>query len=348
VPDNPAAWIVTAARNRAIDRLRSEKRLAARRTALEAELRALGGGDDEDEQPVSPIPDERLRLIFTTCHPALEAEARVALTLRALGGLTTGEVARAFFVGEAAMAQRIVRAKRKIAAAGIPYEVPRDADLPERLRSVLATVYLVFNAGYGPPVRPGLCAEAIRLGRVLGALMPDEPEALALLALMLLQDSRRDARVDAAGRLVLLADQDRSRWDRAEIAEGMTLVARAWQRGTTGTYLLQASIAAEHARGTDWARILWLYDRLYELSPTEVVALNRAVVVAEVEGPERGLELIDALDLDAYHLLHAARADLLRRLGRDADAAGAYREALARTDSPVEREFLERRLGSLG
>jgi RNA polymerase sigma-70 factor (ECF subfamily) len=347
VPDNPAAWIVTAARNRAIDRLRREKRLVNRRAALEAELRALGGGEDEDEQPVSPIPDDRLRLIFTTCHPALEAEARVALTLRALGGLTTGEVARAFFVGEAAMAQRIVRAKRKIAAAGIPYEVPRDADLPERLRSVLATVYLVFNAGYGPPVRPGLCAEAIRLGRVLAALMPDEPEALALLSLMLLQDSRRDARVDAGGRLVLLADQDRSRWDRAEIAEGMTLVARAWRRGTMGPYLLQASIASEHARGTDWARILWLYDRLYELSPTEVVALNRAVVVAEVEGPERGLELIDALDLDAYHLLHAARADLLRRLGRDAEAADAYRAALARTDSPVEREFLERRLAEL-
>jgi RNA polymerase sigma-70 factor (ECF subfamily) len=351
VPDNPAAWIVTAARNRAIDRLRREKRLAGRRIALEAELRALGGGDDEDdeEQLVSPIPDERLRLIFTTCHPALEAEARVALTLRALGGLTTGEVARAFLVGEAAMAQRIVRAKRKIAMAGIRYEVPRDADLPARLRSVLATVYLVFNAGYGPPVRPGLCAEAIRLGRVLAALMPDEPEALALLALMLVQDSRRDARVDGEGRLVLLSDQDRSRWDAAEIAEGMVLVTRAWRgaRPPMGAYLLQASIACEHARGSDWARILWLYDRLYELSPTAVVALNRAVAVAEVNGPERALELLDELDLDAYHLLHATRADLLRRLGRDAAAAAAYREALARTESPVEREFLERRLTAL-
>nr|WP_037410186.1 sigma-70 family RNA polymerase sigma factor [Candidatus Solirubrobacter pratensis] len=349
VPDNPAAWIVTAARNRAIDRLRREKRLAARRSALEAELRALGGGDDEDDeaQLVSPIPDERLRLIFTTCHPALEPEARVALTLRALGGLTTGEVARAFFVSEAAMAQRIVRAKRKIGAAGIRYEIPRDADLPERLRSVLATVYLVFNAGYGPPVRQPLCAEAIRLGRVLVALMPDEPEALSLLALMLLQDSRRAARVDAEGRLALLADQDRALWDGAEIAEGMTLVARAWRLGRIGPYLVQASIACEHARGSDWARILWLYDRLYEVSPTAVVALNRAVVVAEVQGPERALELLGALDLDAYHLFHATRADLLRRLGRAGEAADAYREALARTESPVEREFLQRRLDAL-
>jgi RNA polymerase sigma-70 factor (ECF subfamily) len=296
---------------------------------------------------VSPIPDERLRLIFTTCHPALEIEARVALTLRALGGLTTAEVARAFFVGEAAMAQRIVRAKRKIAAAGIPYEVPRDADLPERLRSVLATVYLVFNAGYGPPVRQGLCQEAIRLGRVLVGLMPDEPEALALLALMLVQDSRRDARVDAGGRLVLLADQDRTRWDRGEIAEGMVLVSRAWRLGRMGPYLLQASIACEHARGSDWARVLWLYDRLYEISPTEVVALNRAVAVAEVHGPEAALRALDSLDLDGYHLLHATRADLLRRLGRAAEAADAYREALARTESPVEREFLESRLEEL-
>jgi RNA polymerase sigma-70 factor, ECF subfamily len=349
VPDNPAAWIVTAARNRAIDRLRREKRLVARRAALEAELRALGGGEDEDDeaQLVSPIPDERLRLIFTTCHPALEPDARVALTLRALGGLTTGEVARAFFVSEAAMAQRIVRAKRKIGSAGIPYEIPRDADLPGRLKSVLATVYLVFNAGYGPPVRQPLCAEAIRLGRVLAALMPDEPEALSLLALMLLQDSRRAARVDAEGRLVLLADQDRALWDAAEIAEGMTLVARAWRAGRIGPYLVQASIACEHARGSDWARILWLYDRLYELSPTAVVALNRAVVVAEVHGPERALQLLDALDLDAYHLLHATRADLLRRLGRAEEAAGAYREALARTESPVEREFLQGRLDAL-
>src|SRR3954452_4140499 len=347
VPDNPAAWIVTAARNRAIDRIRRERRWAGRRVALEAELRALGGGDDEEAEPVSPVPDERLRLIFTTCHPALAAEARVALTLRALGGLTTAEVARAFLVSEAAMAQRITRAKRKIAVAGIKYEVPRDSDLPERLRSVLATVYLFINAGYGPPVRGAFVAEAVRLGRVLAMLMPDEPEALALLALMRLQDSRRDARVDASGRLVLLADQDRSRWDQEAIAEGMTLTARAWRYGRMGPYLLQASVACEHARGSDWERILWLYDRMYELSPTAVVALNRAVAVAEVSGPAAALEQLDTLDLDAYHLFHATRADLLRRLDRAGKAADAYRAALERTESDVEREFLQGRLDSL-
>jgi RNA polymerase sigma-70 factor (ECF subfamily) len=349
LPDNPAAWIVTAARNRALDRIRSERRWAGRRAALEAELRALGGGeDDEEPELVSPIPDERLRLIFTTCHPALAPEARVGLTLRALGGLTTAEVARAFLTSEAAMAQRIVRAKRKIAAAGIRYEVPRDADLPARLSSVLATVYLVFNAGYGPPVRSDLCAEAIRLGRLLVALLPDEGEAIGVLALMLLHDSRRAARVDDAGRLVLLADQDRSRWDAAEIAEGETLVARGWRLARLGPYLLQASIAAEHARGSDWARIAWLYDRLLEVSPTPIVALNRAVAIAERDGPAAGLALMDELpELRGYHLWHAARADLLRRLQRTEESAAAYREALALTDSPVERNFLAARLAAL-
>jgi RNA polymerase sigma-70 factor (ECF subfamily) len=344
LPDNPAGWIVTAARNRALDRIRTERRWAGRRAALEVELRALGGDDEGEDEIVSPIPDDRLRLIFTTCHPALAPEARVGLTLRALGGLTTAEVARAFLISESAMAQRITRAKAKIAGAGIRYEVPRDADLPARLRSVLATVYLIFNAGYGPPVRAGLCAEAIRLGRVLAALMPDEPEALGLLALMLLQDSRRDARVDADGRLILLPDQDRARWDAAEIAEGERLVARGWRLGRLGPYLIQASIAVEHARGSDWNRIVWLYDQLQHVSPTPIVALNRAVAVAERDGPEAGLRLMEAIDLGEYHLFHAARADLLRRLDRRAEAASAYERALALTDSEVERDFLARRL----
>jgi RNA polymerase sigma-70 factor (ECF subfamily) len=246
------------------------------------------------------------------------------------------------------MAQRIVRAKQKIASAGIHYEVPRDADLPARLRSVLATVYLVFNAGYGPPVRAGLCAEAIRLGRVLVDLMPDEPEAIGLLALMLLQHSRRDARVDADGRLVLLPDQDRSRWDTAAILEGERLVARGWRLGRLGPYLAQASIAVEHSRGSDWKRIVWLYDQLLHVSPTPIVALNRAVAVAERDGPEAGLALMDELDdLAGYHLLHAARADLLRRLDRRDEAAEAYTKALSLTDNEVERDFLAQRLHNI-
>ncbi|MDA0170374.1 sigma-70 family RNA polymerase sigma factor [Solirubrobacter taibaiensis] len=341
LPDNPAAWIVTAARNRALDRIRSEQRWAGRRAALEAELRTVGDAEAEDDTPVSPIVDDRLRLIFTVCHPALAPEARVALTLRALGGLTTAEVARAFLVAEPAMAQRISRAKRKIAGAGIKYEFPRDADLPERLRSVLATLYLIFNAGYGPPVRASLCAEAIRLARLLVALMPDEGEAIGLLALMLLTDSRRAARVDADGRLVLLADQDRSLWDREQIAEGEQLVARGWRLGRIGVHLIQASIAVEHARGSDWTRIARLYDELWAVSPTPIVALNRAVAIAERDGPEAGLvELERIRDLDGYHLFHAARADLLRRLDRREAAITAYEAALALTDSAVERDFL--------
>jgi RNA polymerase sigma-70 factor (ECF subfamily) len=245
------------------------------------------------------------------------------------------------------MAQRITRAKQKIAAAGIRYEVPRDADLPARLDSVLATVYLIFNAGYGPPVRSKLCAEAIRLGRLLVTLMPDEGEAIGLLALMLLHDARREARIDGEGRLVLLADQDRARWDAETIAVGEAFLARGWRLGRLGKYLIQASIAAEHARGSDWNRIVWLYDQLMAVSPTPIVALNRAVAVAERDGPEAGLALMDGLDLDGYHLWYAARADLLRRLDRSDEAAVAYRAALELTDSPVERDFLAQRLSKL-
>jgi RNA polymerase sigma-70 factor (ECF subfamily) len=353
VPPNPGGWIVRTARNSAIDRLRREKRYAEKLRELEA----LGGGDESDDA-MTAIPDDRLRLFFTCCHPALAAEARVALTLRTLGGLSTPEVARAFLTGETAMQQRLVRAKRKIQAAGIRYEVPEDEQLPERLRSVLASLYLIFNEGYLATsadllVRRELCDEAIRLGSVLVELMPDEPEARGLLALMLLSHSRRDARVDGHGDMVLLEHQDRGLWRRDELDHGLALAALADPDG--GEYGIQAAIAAEHASATraadtDWARIAALYECLAAVNRSAVVELNRAVAVAMAEGPARGLLLLDELDrsgrLDGYHLLHSARAGLLARLDRDAEAAVAYGRALELATNPVERRFLERRLAA--
>jgi RNA polymerase sigma-70 factor (ECF subfamily) len=346
LPPNPGGWIMTTARNRAVDRLRRE----ARGRELLDEVAVLSPGSKDRSMPeeASPVEDDRLRLIFTCCHPALSTEAQVALTLRLLGGLSTREVARCFLVAEPTMAVRLVRAKRKIKAARIPYRVPEGHELPDRLRSVLAVVYLVYTAGLNGPAETGLCSEAIRLARLLATLMPAEPEVAGLVALLLLTESRRASRTRTDGSLVLLGEKDRGQWDRALIEEGHAIVRRCLRRNQPGAYQIQAAINAVHADAatfeqTDWPQIVALYDQLLAVAPTPVVALNRAIAIGEVDGPAAALALVDELPLDDFYPFHATRADLLRRLGRAGEAAAAYERAAAMAPTDAERDFL--RLG---